>query len=141
MLFKTHSIIYFECLVREESMTKNGDSGKNRWNMSASNDYRWTKKLQMEGFCRELSSQKNPKWHFMANPKKNSVFVHEVFEKWPIRLLEKTNLKWKLKIKREVLNEHCLWKNSYPGLLKNMPLYRWLVWRKIKNILLFVLST
>jgi hypothetical protein len=28
----------------------------------------------------------------MKNPKKNSVLVHEDFEKWPIRLLEKTTL-------------------------------------------------
>jgi hypothetical protein len=29
----------------------------------------------------------------MENPKKNSVFLHEDFEKCPIRLLEKTTLK------------------------------------------------
>jgi len=30
----------------------------------------------------------------MEYPKKNSVFVHEDFEKWPIRLLKKTTLKY-----------------------------------------------
>jgi hypothetical protein len=36
-LSKTHSIILFECLVRKESMTKNGDFGQNRQNWSTSN--------------------------------------------------------------------------------------------------------
>jgi hypothetical protein len=30
--------------------------------------------------------------NFMENPTKNSVFVHEDFEKWLIRLLEKTEI-------------------------------------------------
>ena len=34
---KTYSIIFFECLVGEESMTKNGDFGQNRQNRSTSN--------------------------------------------------------------------------------------------------------
>ena len=34
---KTYSIILFECLVGEESMTKNGDFGQNRQNWSTSN--------------------------------------------------------------------------------------------------------
>jgi hypothetical protein len=33
----------------------------------------------------------------MENPKKKSISVHEDFDKWPIRLLEKTTLK-KLKL-------------------------------------------
>jgi len=37
----------------------------------------------------------------MENPKKNSVFVHEDFEKWPIRLLEKTTLKEKQRISQK----------------------------------------
>ena len=39
-LLKTHSIILYECLVQEESMTKNGDFGQNRQNRSTSNDCR-----------------------------------------------------------------------------------------------------
>jgi hypothetical protein len=34
---KTYSIILFECLVRQESMTKNGDCGQNRKKRSTSN--------------------------------------------------------------------------------------------------------
>jgi hypothetical protein len=39
-LSKTHSIIFYECLVEEKSMTKNGDFGQNRQNRSTSNAYR-----------------------------------------------------------------------------------------------------
>ena len=39
-LSKTHSIIFFECLVVEESMTKNGDFGQNHQNWSLSNGCR-----------------------------------------------------------------------------------------------------
>jgi hypothetical protein len=39
-LSKTYSIILFECLVGEESMTKNGDFGQNRQNWSLSNGCR-----------------------------------------------------------------------------------------------------
>jgi hypothetical protein len=35
-----HSILFFECLVREESMTKNNDFGQNRQNRSTSNGCR-----------------------------------------------------------------------------------------------------
>jgi hypothetical protein len=37
---KTYSIIFFECLVGEESMTKNCDFGQNRQNWSLSNGCR-----------------------------------------------------------------------------------------------------
>ena len=39
-LLKTHSIIFYECLVGEKSMTKNGDFGQNRQNRSTSNECR-----------------------------------------------------------------------------------------------------
>ncbi len=43
-LSKTHSIIFYECLVGEKSMTKNGDFCKNRQKRSTSNACRiaWT---------------------------------------------------------------------------------------------------
>ena len=41
--------------------------------------------------------------NFMENTKKNSVFVHEDSEKWPIRLLEKTTLKTKHNISKDLI--------------------------------------
>ncbi len=66
---------------------------------------------------------------------------------WPFRLqvgrykLTISMSIFNLQIKREVLNEHGLWKYSYSALLETMPHYRRLAWRKFKNILLFALWT
>ena len=63
---------------------------------------------------------------------------------WPFRLqvgrlkLTISMSTYNLQIKREVLNEHGLWKYSYSALLETMPHYRRLAWRKIK--IFYILS-
>ena len=79
-LSKTHSIIYYECLIREESMTKNGDFGQNRQNRSTSNAYRiagthkWFRFFSLKTYIYHSWTTKTPYGRFLPGtiPTKNS---------------------------------------------------------------------